>query len=210
MKLVQLFVLSALVLFTAIGAHADGVATDDDARILIGGDPASSNCPAKSSPSFHFDITPHNNGGGTFTNCKNTTGTTWIGLTVSGKTKVGDTGPLMFGSGSGFLCNGTPDDTNSMDIFTTCTIIPNKSNNPHMLTFTLTGSGTIPAGSSFFTDLSTDGDKAGIGMGGWDFHGPLTITPLVAAPEPGAAVLILAGFGSIWFWRKRKVSSTNA
>jgi hypothetical protein len=205
MKLVQVFVLSTLVMFAAIRTRADGVPTDD-ARIIIGGDPAPSNCPAKSSPSFHFEITPKVNGGGAFTGCQNTTGETWVGLTISGKTKATDMGPLMFGSGSAFACNGTPEDTNPADIFTTCTIL---SDVKHSITFELTG-GTISAGSGFFTNLSTDGDIGGNGTGGWDFHGKLTITPIVGAPEPGTLALVLAGLGGISFWRKRKTFNADS
>jgi hypothetical protein len=195
MKLVQLLALSALVLFTAIGAHADGVSTDD-ARIIISGDPPPGSCTTNGLGTFM--INPHGNGGGIFTNCLNTTGENWSGLEIIGKTKVSKDN-IGFGSGVlPFPCNGEPVAAEPMDLFSTCTII---SQSGHSVTFELTG-GIILAGSSFSIDLSDDGDNMGAGKGGWE--GQLKITPLVvAAPEPGAMAMLLTGLGAIWFWRRR-------
>ena len=60
MKLVQALALSALVLFTAIRAHGDGVSTQD-ARIIIAGDPPPGTCNV-ALPSFM--VNPQGNGGG--------------------------------------------------------------------------------------------------------------------------------------------------
>jgi hypothetical protein len=204
MKLVQLFVLSALVLFTAVSAHADGVSTDD-LRIIVGGDPPPGGCTPKKSG---FDISPNSKGGG-FTECKNDTGVGWTGVTITGHKKAGDMSPIMFGSGSGFLCNGTSDDTNKKDSFTTCMMMQDKNNK---VILKLTGGQGISAGSGFFIDLNSNGDTTstgkGMGPGNWD--GPLTIVPIVAAPEPGTIVLLLAGLGGVWSWRKREGSNANA
>jgi PEP-CTERM motif len=202
MKLIQVFGLSVLVLFIASGALADGVSTDD-VRIIVGGDPAPGSC--KTMGLGTFMVNPQGDaGGGTFTNCFNKSGENWIGLEITGKTKVkNDT--IKFGSGVPFACNGEHHNTELGDLFTTCTIISRPDS--HSVMFDLTG-GIIAAGSSFLIDLSDAGDKKG-GKGGWE--GQLEITPLtVAAPEPGALALLLMGLGATWFWRSRKALNTRA
>ena len=61
MKLYQILALSALVLLTTIGAHADGASTGD-ARIIVGsgGDPT--NCGLPGSPDFTFKSTGKGDG----------------------------------------------------------------------------------------------------------------------------------------------------
>jgi hypothetical protein len=190
----QVLVLVALVLFTAIGAHADGVSTDD-ARIIIAGDPPPGSCTTKGLGTFV--INPHGNGGGKFTSCLNSTAESWIGLEITGKTKVSKD-KIGFGNG---VCDGKLD-TEKGDLFSTCTIVSQMG---HSVMFDLTG-GIILAGSSFFIDLSDDG---GAGNGGWE--GQLKIKPLVvAAPEPGAMAMLLTSLGAIWLLRKRRTPKLNA
>lgn len=202
MKLLQVLVFATLVLFTAIGAHADGVSTDD-ARIIVGGDPPLGNCHTNGLGTFKFRI--HANGGGLLANCVNTTNVDWIGLEITGMTKISNDN-IGFGGKQGsfpFACNGEP---TPEKVFSTCTII---SQNKHLVTFTLTD-GRIPPGdiSPFSLALSDDGDPQGSRPGGWE--GNLEVTPIVATPEPGAFALVLMGLIGIWIWRSRKALNARA
>ena len=222
MKLVQLLALSALVLFTAIRAHADGVSTDDF-RVIVGsgGDPGSPiNCEVP------FTINPHAHNGGGITNCMNpvTSGEDVIGLTIMGIAKKGS---FMFGFGplGGVMCSMGATAFNSNNLFTMCTVnseMPVHGNSGQvMVTFTLSG-GIVPpelgVPGEFFINLNDNANNTtgkGPAMGGkgsW-IGMMLMVDPITApvpVPEPGTMTLFLIGLGGIWFWRKRHASKSNA
>ena len=213
-----LLALSALVLFTAIGAHADGVSTGDF-RVIVGsgsdpGKPIDCEVP--------FTINPHAQNSGGITNCMNpvTSGEDVIGLTITGIAKKG---PFMFGFGAltpgGVMCSMGATAFNSNNLFTMCTV--NSETGVHgnsgavMVTFTLSD-GFVPPepglAGEFFINLNDDADK-NTGKGGTtvSWLGPLTVIPMTApVPEPGTMTLLLMGLGGVRFWRKRHPSKSNA
>jgi len=186
----QVLALAALVLFTAIGAHAD------DARIIVGtgGDPFSCGLP-------DFTINANINH---MMNCVNTSGQDWIGLIITGTAKPGK---IMFGPGD-LACNGTTSDPSNL--FNFCnSVLSGITKNKESVTITLSGGEIIP-GEDFFINLNDDAGKGGKGGKTTHWEGKLTVTPIVAAPEPGAMSLLLMGLGGVWFWRERRASKSDS
>jgi len=200
MKVCQVLGLCALVLFTTIGAHADGAA-GGDARIIVGkgGDPI--NCGV---PNFTFNST--GKGDGTL-DCVNSSGEDWIGLTITG---IAKTGKINFGPG-GLACDGeTLDPTNLFAGCSAVVTVDPKHKNQEFVTITFFD-GEITPNEPFFINLNDDPKKNGKGGTKKSWIGSLVATPEVAAvPEPGTITLLLTGCGGLWFWRRRQTSKLNA
>ena len=200
MKVWQVLALSALVLFTTIGAHADG-ASSGDARIIVGsgGDP--SNCGL---PDFTFSST--GKGDGTL-DCVNSSGDDWIGLTITG---IAKTGKINFGPG-GFACDGKSfDPTNLFAGCNAVVTVDPKHKNQEFVTITFFD-GEITAGEAFFINLNDDPKKNGKGGTKKSWIGSLEATPEAEpVPEPGTITLLLTSWCGVWFWRKRYASKSNA
>ena len=195
MNLRQVLALAALVLFTAIGARADGAPTGD-ARIIIGsgGDPVSCGLP-------DFLIKVEKNFGGV-TDCVNSTPEVWIGLELIGIAKPGK---IMFGPDD-VPCGGATSDPGNL--FTTCKVIVTAINNHEEGVTIFLSNGEITPGEAFFINLNTDFKSKGKPgtQGGWlgdsKLH-QLEVFPVVAVPEPGTIALVLAGWGGVWLRRKQ-------
>jgi hypothetical protein len=195
MKLLQFLVFSVFVLFSRTTVHADSASTGD-ARIIVGsgGDPVSCGLP-------DFLIKVNKNFGGV-TDCVNSTGEVWIGLELIGIAKPGK---IMFGPDN-VPCGGATSD--SGNLFTTCKVIVTPINKHEEGVTLFLSNGEITPGEAFFINLNTDFKSKGKPgtQGGWlgdpKFH-QLEAFPVVAVPEPGTIVLVLAGWGGVWLWRKQ-------
>jgi hypothetical protein len=183
MRLRQGILVVALVCLGVTAARADGI--PNDARIIVGHGPDPNDCGKVQLPSF--DISANGTGGG-LKKCQNATGDDWVGLTITGTTKAGES----------IVCKGDP-----ADVFSSCTTEITLEGKKQLVTITLTG-GEITANSFFFLDLNDNGGP-GNGKGGWE--GKLEVKPMLATvPEPASVVLLVAGLGGLWVRQKQRSS----
>jgi hypothetical protein len=192
----QVLALAALVLFTAIGAHADGAPTGD-ARIIIGsgGDPVGCGLP-------EFAIPVNKKDGGSI-ECINSSGQDWIGLEIMGIAKPGK---IMFGPGN-VPCGGATSDPGNL--FTMCNVIVTSLSKNEEGFIVIFSGGEITPGEAFFINLNTDFKSKGKPgtQGSWigdpKSHTLIAVPEVAPVPEPGTIALVLSGWGGLWFWRKR-------